>query len=355
MAYCILELKKLLRDRLLFGFVMLCLCFNVGICFLHPTARAEIKAMRETAQELSQGGKFLDTLNVENLGLHYYDEKYASSDFLVGLMQEKYENLQASVDLLNAEDADLSYLAGDYTYDLWEVLFTYLLKALMLENMIFISLLCIRSFQIETQSETAAVVYSTRRGRKIALDKIFANGIVSAAAFLLLTALSVLAFQGIWRLGDLWNGNVASSFHTINDADDPIYNKPFITWDSFTLREYLICALLLAAALMVGWWLLSNAAAILWRNGLVSGGFLGAAVLLLFFLLRLLPQFDLPWLYWLNSLTISTVVYCNQWWFTDLSFYSLFAYQEVWSAILHLLIGLALVTFGIFRFKKGEL
>ncbi len=250
MMYCLAEVKKLLREKLFVIFLVLCLCLNIGLCFSSPGARAAVNRQTQSGEFL-QGKKIYDTLDTNVIGSFYYNERYIKSSLLNRWIKEKYEKLQQSVDVLNAEDADLSYFAGEMTPLVHEALFVYQLKTLMVECVILLSLLGIRSFEMEQQTEMAALLYSSGRGRKIAADKIFANGIVGALYCLVLITVSLAVFFACWDFHGLWDANMASSFHYVIDADDPIFGKPFLTWQSFTLKRYFACSLALVIGILL--------------------------------------------------------------------------------------------------------
>jgi hypothetical protein len=337
-----MEVKKLLHEKLFLVFVFLCLCLNIGLCFCTPDVRSEVNRIAENGIS-TQGEKIYDTLDSEVLGSYYYNERYINSSLLAQQMKNKYEALQESIDLLDGQNADLSSFAGEITALVHQALFAYQLKALLLECIVFISLLGLRAYFIEKQMETDALIYSTRRGRKIARDKLFATGAISFLYCFILIVISLGIFFSAWNFGDLWNSNIASSFNYVIDSSDPILWKPFITWASLSLREYFTGSLILMIGIIVAWWLLTNLIVFLVRSAGAGMLILTAILLLPFFGLTLLPKLHLAWLYFFDTLTLSTVVYCNQWWFTDLGNYSLFAYQEVWIVIIHLVMGL----FGI--------
>ena len=354
MIYCLLEVKKLLREKLFLIFIVLCLCLNIGLCFSDPGTRSAVNSLAQNG-DLSEGKKIYDTLDTNVIGSFYYNERYIKSSLLNQWIKAKYEKLQQSVDLLDAEDADLSYFAGEVTSSVHEALFVYQLKTLMIECVILLSLLGIRSFEIEQQREMAALIYSSGRGRKIAKDKILANGIIGALYCLILISVSLAVFFAGWDFSRLWDANMASSFHYVIDSDDPIFGKPFLTWQSFTLKRYFVCTLVLMAGVLLAWWLLTNLIVLLARNIRYGWMALAAVICLPFFGLILFSELYLPRLFYLDTLTLPVVIYCNQWWFTDLGNYSLFAYQEVWTVTLHLLLLAGGLMVGLYYFKRKEL
>lgn len=354
MQYCFLEVKKLLQERLFLIFIVLCLCLNIGVCFSTPNVRTTVNQDAASGTFL-QGEKIYDTLDTNVIGSYYYNERFINSSILNQWIKAKYEKLQASVDQLNIENADLSPFAGEITPAVHEALFACQLKAILLECIIIISLFGLRSFSIEQQMEMVSLVYCSRRGRKVARDKIIANGIVSALYCLFLNFISLTIFFISWDFSQLWDVNIASSFNYVLDSSDPILRKPFITWTNFTLKKYFVCSMVLLIGVLLAWWLLTNIIAVIARNNRCGGIVLAAMLCLPFFGLILFPEFYLPRLFYLDTLTLSTVIYCNQWWFTDLGNYSLFAYQEVWTVVLHILIMSVGLGVGLRYFKRKEL
>ena len=354
MMYCLLEVKKLLREKLFIIFIVLCLCLNIGLCFSDPGTRSAVNRLAQSGETL-EGKKIYDTLDTNAIGSFYYNERYIKSSLLNQWIKAKYEKLQKSVDLLDAVDADLSYFAGEITPSVHEALFVYQLKTLMIECVILLSLLGIRSFEMEQQTEMAALIYSSGRGRKIAKDKIFAGGIVGALYCLILISSSLAVFFTSWDFSRLWDANMASSFHYVVDSDDPIFGKPFLTWQSFTLKRYFACTLALMAGILLAWWLLTNIIVLLTRNIRYGWMTLTALLVLPFFGLILFSELYLPRLFYLNTLTLSAQIYCSQWWFTDLGNYSLFAYQEVWTVTLHPLFLTGGLMAGLHYYKRKEL
>lgn len=354
MQYVYMEVKKLLQEKLFLVFIMLSLGLNIGLCFSAEDVRAAVCQMAACGAD-SEGGKIYDTLNTNAVGSYYYNERYIHSSVLNRWMKAKYEKLQASVDRLDAQDADLSPFAGSVTPLVHEALFTHQLKALLLECVLIISLLGLRSFSVERQMEMVSLIYCSRRGRRTARDKIIANGIVSALYCLFLIVSSLAVFFMSWDFSMLWDANMASSLNYVIDPDDPILMKPFITWDSFTVRQYLGCSAALMAGVLSAWWLLANFVAVLVGSAYRGGMMLAAVMCLPFFGLTLLPKFYLSRLFYADTLTLSCVIYCNQWWFTDLGNYALSAYQEVWTTAVHTLVLTACLGAGLKYFGRKDL
>ena len=132
----------------------------------------------------------------------------------------------------------------------------------------------------------------------------------------------------------IWDSNIASSYNYINDYDDPIFMKPFITWTSFTVKQYFCASIVLMIGIWLSWWLFSTLIVLANKKISVAICALAACLILPYFGLFLFRQ--IPELYFLNNWSITVNVYINQMWFTDLGYYTLFPWQETLSVVLHL-------------------
>ncbi len=352
--YCKLEIRKLLQEKLFIVFLAICLCLNICLCLTGSDAREALHQL-STAELSEQGVKIYDELDAAALGRAYYNERYVNSSILNQWMKEKYDRLQGAIDRLDDENADLSFYAGEITAAVHQALFAYQLKALLLECMLLFFLLCLRTFSLERQNETVSLIYSSRRGRRLVRDKILANGVVGFLYCGVLILLSLTVFFCNWDFSGLWNMNVASSFNYVQEADDAFFKKPFITWTSFTVKQYFICSLLLISAIVMVWWLLSNMTALLIGNDLLGGLLLVTILSLPYFGLMIFPELHLPLLFFFSTLTISTVVSDSQRWFTDLGYDTLFAYQEVGIVLVHIVVTAFFIRIGIRSFRRKEL
>ena len=378
-----LEIKKILLNRTLYLFIGSCLIFNFAMIVLTSGERAYVSYVGESID--NAGGQvnttFLEYLNaqpentfrdrlIENcadvekiydsfdaaaLGEDwYYDKYYMGAPFLTGLLKNKYEALDNSVQRLDSDNADLSIYAADATGKVHDVLFTYVLKSLMVEGFIIISFLAIYIMGMERQNSTAAIVYCSRRGRVLVKDKMVAAGIVSAICVLFLYAITLLILFSVWDFGGVWETNVASCFHKVTDDNLP-FQKPFLTWSSFTVKEYFTASLLLEMVLLAVWQFISSCIGILSSHS--AKGFLVAAAILIspYFLSTFFVNMKLWWLFYLNTFSVSMLTLHQHLWFTDLGAYELIPWQEVWSAVIHLVACSFLFFATIKIFKRKEL
>ena len=378
-----LEVKKILLNKALYLFIGTCLLFNFSMILFTSGERDFVSYVGETIDVVGDQvhAAFLGYLNaqpenslrnrlIENcIGTEkiydsfdavkmgkdwYYDEYYTGAPFLTGLLMKKYAKLNDSVQQLNVDNADLSVYAADATNKVHDVLFIYVLKSLLVEGFLLISFLTIYTMGMERQNSTTAIVYCSRRGRSLVKDKMMAAGIVNACCILLLYAVTLLILFSVWDFGGIWDANVASCFHKVSDDNLP-FQKPFLTWGSFTVKEYFAASLFLEMVLLAVWQLISSCVSILIHHS-AKGFFVHAAILISpYFLSVFFVNLKLWWPFYLNTFSISMLTLHQHLWFTDLGVYELIPWQEVWSAAIHLLVFVILIFVAVKRFQRKEL
>ncbi len=378
-----LEIKKLLLNKVLYLFIGACLIFNFAVIALTSDERDFVSYVSETVNitgdqanasfleylnaqpenpfrnrliaNCADAAKIYDSFDAVTMGKDwYYDEYYTGAPFLTGLLMKKYGKLNNSVQQLNLDNADLSVYAADATNKVHDALFTYVLKSLLVEGFILISFLTIYTMGMERQNSTTAIVYCSRRGRSLVKDKMVATGIVNACCILFLYVITLLILFSVWDLGRIWDSNVASCFHKVRDDNLP-FDKPFLTWASFTVKEYFVASLLLEIILLAVWQLISSCVSILVCHS-ANGFLINAAILISpYFLSVFFVNQELWWLFYLNTFSISMLTLHQHLWFTDLGAYELIPWQEVWSAAIHLLVCVIFFFATVKRFKRKEL
>ena len=378
-----LEIKKILLNRALYFFIGVCLIINFAMIALTSGEHTYVSYVGEVTNSTGDqvNSTFLEYLNTrpENafhdrlikncanvekiydsfdavaLGENwYYDKFYMGSPFLSGLLKNKYEKLGNSVQRLDSDNADLSIYAVDATGKVHDVLFTYVLKSLMVEGFIIISFLTIYIMGMERQNSTAAIVYCSRRGRVLVKDKMVAAGIISACCILLLYVITLLFLFSIWDFGGIWETNIASCFHYVTDDNLP-FQKPFLTWASFTVKEYFAASLLLEMVLLAVWQLISSCVGILSNHSAKSFLIADAILISPYFLSVFFSKLHWWWPFYLNTFSVSMLTLHQHLWFTDLGAYELIPWQEVWSAVIHLVVCIFLFFATTKIFKRKEL
>ena len=344
------EIRKILYNKSMIVFLVICTIFNIGLIIATSSKSGELKKMSEN-YEYQSGQKIFKDIDGSELGLAYYDERYQKSNTLVAWIHEKYQKLESSLEILSEQQADLSTYAGELTPYVHTVLFEYLTKTLMIEGILLFAFLVLETSFMEYHNKTAYIVYSSFRGRRTVFDKMYAVLIIGMFCLAALSLLCYFIFFHMWDFEKIWDSNIASSYNYINDYDDPIFMKPFITWTSFTVKQYFCVSIVLMIGIWLSWWLFSTL--IVLANKKISAAICALAACLIFPYFGLFLFRQIPELYFLNNWSITVNVYINQMWFTDLGYYTLFPWQETLSVVLHLFLGMTglYVVYILFRRK----
>ena len=221
-------------------------------------------------------------------------------------------------------------------------------------SIMVISLFTIFCFGIERQNLTDAIIYSSKKGRSLVKHKIMAAGVVSVCFVLLLYILTLTLFFTIWDFNGIWNTNVSSSFHYVIDLNLP-YNKPFLTWVSFSVKEYFISSLFLEMAVLVIWWMVSSCIGILSSHSVKGFMILAAFFILPYFFSHFFEGLRLWGLFFINTFTISMLTINQHIWFTEMGAFEILPWQEVLSVLIHLLMYSIILYAAIRIFRRKEL
>ena len=377
-----LEAKKLLLNKAVYIFTSACLIFNIILIVLTGGERDYIKyvgevvniagdqvdasfmeyleaqpenILRDRLIENCRGAeKIYDVFDTRTFFRNYYNEHYIETSFLVRLFYAKYEKLDGTVRLLNSANADLSVFAAEASNQVYSTLFTDVLKALLVEGIMIISLFTIFCFGIERQNLTDAVIYSSKKGRSLVKHKIVAAGVVSICFVLLLYIVTLTLFFTVWDFGGIWNTNVSSGFHYVTDLNLP-YNKPFLTWAGFSVKKYFIASLFLEMAVLVVWWMVSSCISILSSHSAKGFMILAAFFILPYFLSHFFESLRLWWLFFINTFTISMLTLNQHLWFTEMGAFEILPWQEVLSVLTHLPVCSIILYIAIRIFRRKEL
>lgn len=147
---------------------------------------------------------------------------------------------------------------------------------------------------------------------------------------------------------------IMTNFHKVRDDNLP-FDKPFLTWVSFTVKEYFTASLLLETILLAVWQLIASCISILCGHSAKSFLTAAAALISPCFLSVFFAKLELWWPFYLNTFSVSMPTLHQHLWFTDLGAYELIPWQEVWSAAIHLPVWAILFLAAVRRFQRKEL
>jgi ABC-type transport system involved in multi-copper enzyme maturation permease subunit len=269
------ELKKLLFSPMLIVFLALCIGFNFmtigGAYYEYSDYVAE--ASRTTGYNLGaafdeklagiEPGEMRDWLMDDTAGItdvfDGYDTAYIADAYIkkLGLtgyaanaIRDKYAGLQKSIDAKAEIGESMTLYFASATTDKHDDLYYNTMLFLILQCGLIAALIMLLSIGYEHHNRTSHIVYATKTGRKVMRYKLFASLTAGIIAFALLTVMTLAVYFAVNDYGNIWGSSVSSAFHVIDDMLAG-GNRPFATWQSYTVLTYLLASLGVSALLTV--------------------------------------------------------------------------------------------------------
>lgn len=283
-------------------------------------------------------------------------ERYVSVYHLKGickwLMEKKYEKLQERVDAMAEEGADLSLYAADQTEQIQEIIFSVLCRCMYIEAFLLSVFLMFYSLGYEHANATEAMVYASKRGRQILFTKMMAAIVFGMLSYVLLLGATSLILFRAFDYPAIWDSNISSGYNIVRET---LGAKPFITWASFTLREYYLFSVLLGLVLNISFSLLAACLGILFRNEYMGEVF--------FFLLGL-AMFSLPYFfarvgfmtgYFVLEFSPVCLWFLSPYWLTESGIAALFPWHEICALGIELLAGAVLLKWCYYIFCRKDI
>lgn len=292
------ELKKLLKSAAVWGFIAVCLLFNIIIISNSGNAYADFvstvaedtgyildqsfyaKLSQVTASD-KQAKYYLEQLKYETGGVTDVFEGYEVKDiadiyinvaglsgFFAKTMRDKYTALQKVVEEKAERDESLTLYFAGATHHRHNFLFGTLTGWLFTEAVLVSVLLVLLSIGYENIHGTENLVYSTKKGRLVLRPKFAASVTVGFLAYALLALITLVVYFSKTQYGGVWRSSVSSLFNYRVDLIAGI--RPFVTWYSFNILTYLMAMLAMGAGVVLCFMLMAFSIGMLVRNSYMA-------------------------------------------------------------------------------------
>lgn len=292
------ELKKLLKSAAVWGFIAVCLLFNIIIISNSGNAYADFvstvaedtgyildqsfyaKLSQVTASD-KQAKYYLEQLKYETGGVTDVFEGYEVKDiadiyinvaglsgFFAKTMRDKYTALQKVVEEKAERDESLTLYFAGATHHRHHFLFGTLTGWLFTEAVLVSVLLVLLSIGYENIHGTESLVYSTKKGRLVLRPKFAASVTAGVLAYALLALITLVVYFSKTQYGGVWRSSVSSLFNYRVDLIAGI--RPFVTWYSFNILTYLMAMLAMGAGVVLCFMLMAFSIGMLVRNSYMA-------------------------------------------------------------------------------------
>ena len=281
----------------------------------------------------------------------YADEvaqRYELDGALLDLCRRQLESLAPRAEEIKESGESRTLAYPEWMYFSHQKLYGEMFRTLIAEGMFILLLLTVLSVHYESINRTAAVAYSTRRGRGLLMNKFFASLGVGMGAAALLFSATLWLFFSVYPYGPLWNSPVCSAMGPGGD------NFAAVTWRPMTTGQYFWQSLLCGVLLLVVVFLLAFLLAVFVKNSYVCAmGFL-----LLMGLCRL-AQVNIPMNSFFHILIetapFSLLFHSGDWFIPTRTPLTAFQGFEWWSLLFAGLLFLAGAALAYARFRKRPL
>ncbi|MDF1509066.1 hypothetical protein PZE06_12885 [Robertmurraya sp. DFI.2.37] len=124
-----------------------------------------------------------------------------------------------------------------------ELLFKTVFKVFLLEGVILTVLVTAHVMNFEFERGTYLLTYATRRGRALAVDKIWAALMANLILFALILTTGLVLYFKLFSYKEFWQVPISSLFNAGQNW--------FMSWWNFTFLQYLLATVLLAILLII--------------------------------------------------------------------------------------------------------
>lgn len=376
-----LEFRKLLRCRFLWLLLAVFLAYDIFIVWDTVGRNSEIyhdmyKVIMQTGTDLTgNADKIAAMLNSENEIENYYADYVKAygdiyRDFDIhSILYAKifsyknfqpagsyyewicrnYDKLQKRVEQIKAAQEDKYAFYPGINYKVHSILFTSVLRMLLLQILILTALAVLYLMDYERIQKTEYLTYSSRTGRKIQLIKWLSGMAMSMIYAVILISISMLLFLLFVPMRGLWETPV-SSFMVMQQRGFYLY--PYITFVRLSFGKYLLLSLLTVFLLIILVGILSGTVQLFFRNSYLTMLSIG-----MFFLgLIALPYlFSTGFLHTAMALNPAILWYMCGGWFIEYDPAVSFAWSEFVTVGIWFIIMLPLFNFGKRYFMNIDL
>jgi hypothetical protein len=357
-----LELRKIALQPSIWLFLTACLAFNI---FLVAGQYSPLEYKTKSTPMWLAGG-MVDVFNVYDtaqIARGYIENGYSESKdstgkttevdsdgesvvtprFIVPLLEWKYQMLQTAVDRKAAADEAFTPYFGEYTVERHRELFVDFLPALGIEGIIIAMLIMFQS--LDGEGKTEELIASTKTRRRIVRYKLMASFLSALAAWAALATVSVVVCLVANDYGGVWESSISSAWNMSLAGD-----RPFITWQSFSVLGYLLAVLGVQAALLLLFALMAYSVWLLIHNAYTGFTIIGLGGFAVFVLCRYFRAlrfllFETPIMLWNRE----------KFWFTDGDCFIVLPNFELWGIALNAVLLMLLSILALRRYQRRNL
>ncbi|WP_141430813.1 ABC transporter permease subunit [Bacillus sp. 03113] len=178
-----------------------------------------------------------DELNMAKMA-EYEIERCGLSGEAAETAKKNYSTLGERLDKLIANEEHKNMFFIGKIYQMHSLLFKTLFRTMVFEIMILVVLITGYILTYEFENNTHLTAYSSKRGRKLTMDKLLASIAASLIVTTLILGVTLGSYFIVFNYSGLWQASISSYFNAEKSF-------PYISWWKMTFTTYLIWTILL--------------------------------------------------------------------------------------------------------------
>lgn len=272
--------------------------------------------------------------------------KYRLSGHAANTVRKQYRDFNERFRQLinNREHKNLFFIGT--AYRMHSLLFKTLFRTIIFEIIILVVLITAYLVNYEFDNNTENVVYSTRRGRNIILDKLYVALVSSVLAATIILAVSFGLYFITFHYSGIWNVPISSYFNAER-------NFVYMSWWNMSFIQYLLFSIGLVYLIT----LILNGIAFIIARSIKNTYFVFFVFALIFGLFLIIPNW-LPRnrnLIFIGAFTPFFLIINPHVWFMESGAFTTFKYHELSTVGIWSLMLLVIGTLSIKKFKKQDI
>lgn len=247
------ELKKLFLHPVIIAWLLLSLGGNfIFVIGSYNSSQSSTKIEGTNVYENLQGEAFAQR----------YIEKYGVVGKSAENIRKKYQKLQPVIEKKGKEKEAFSFYFGSQTPFMHANLFQTYFSILIIEMSLLALFIGLLSATFEVLQGTDHLIYTTRTGRGIIQSKYWSGLISTLVLGGIMLILSLVFYFLRNDFSMVWQAKVSSQFNSAVSE----FGKLFMTWQSMTVKDYLLKSSVLSLGLSICFYLIGHLMALCYRK-----------------------------------------------------------------------------------------
>lgn len=293
----------------------------------------------QNAKALEERYKAIDLIKEKEALFEYY----SMPAWLENKMIVEFDGWQSRYEeIVETNEYKQWFFLSDYR--MHSELFRSLMKNLAVEGVLLVILLTAFITNYEFEHRTQLVIYPTKKGRKLLINKGVASLLVSFIVVAVLFGGSLATYFTVYDYSAVWQTSISSGFNWE-------YRLPYITWWDLSVGQYFGLALSILIAILVIVVLLTFTISVYVKNSYYTW-IIGVLFLLAMFIAP--TYFSNGVVLWLSSFNISLLIMNPHQYFNGGTTFMMTKYNEMWTILIWLMIACICVGLAIRNFNRKD-